>query len=793
MNEQEVAQWLEQALANLRLRIQVKAQPLQDNAEDYALVIMINHPAHVALNHERLTAWFQKAIPSRYPQVKRLALYSRPIGQQQANWKTQVRLAPESATGRGDPAGSPDLSRYCFVQDRQLLTADLPQPSTVVRQAVLGFHSLTAGQKEEVLPLLPTLFRSPAAVSTATLSVDAALWLEPLKTLNPHELRLLSVWLSRYCFNSSRTLADLDPATSGLKTGQTKRNYRAPQVGVSLILASFAGNLTLAAGVTLSLLFGMVFVLALAVFGTLEGGFSFGSFLSAVLLTLAFNALIFFLSPWLMDWIQHSLYGTQWVSLAEIGRRSPESAEVIEQVCRQYKLKQPKLGLICDQNPTAFTYGSLPDTARIVVSEGLFTYLEDEEVATVYAHELGHVIHWDFAVMTLASTLVQILYLLYVYLRDTRRDRRGGKNIGSLALVAYFFYVAGSYLVLYLSRVREYFADHFAAEITGNPNALSRALVKIAFGIVQEGERQQDEETRQRSARLLEGTRALGIYDAKAAVMAGTAYRVAADPGQVGRVFLWDLFNPWAWWMELNSTHPLTGKRVRALGTYAEQLDLPVEFDMASVVAQGKQLNRQQLYGNFLLDVLLLNAEWLGAILGMVLGIPALQAGSYGMFAGLVLTGASLGLLLKMTVMYPSLENPPALTVLKAMSNPYASPLRGLPMQLEGRVIGRGDAGYRFGADLKFLDETGMIFLRYVSRFGPLGNFLFGASRASRLVGQEGTVVGWFRRGVAPYLDLARFQSRYGEVVTSHPPFGQAVQVALGLLAALLLMIFLPF
>ena len=307
MNEQELAQWLEQALADLRLRVQVKAQPLQSSPGDYALVIMINHPAHVALDHERLTAWFQKAIPSRYPQVKRLALYSRPIGQQQANWKTQVRLAPEAATGRGDPADSPDLSRYCFVQDRQLLTADLPQPSSVVRQAVLGFHNLTAGQKEEVLPLLPTLFRNPGAVSTAMLSVDAALWLEPLKSLNPHELRLLSVWLSRYCFNPSRALADLDPATSNLRTGQTRRRYRAPQTGVSLVLASFAGNLTLAAGVTLSLLFGMVFVLALAVFGTLEGGFSFGSFLSAVLLTLAFNALIFFLSPWLMDWIQHSL------------------------------------------------------------------------------------------------------------------------------------------------------------------------------------------------------------------------------------------------------------------------------------------------------------------------------------------------------------------------------------------------------------------------------------------------------------------------------------------------------
>lgn len=813
MNEQEVVQWLEQALANPRLRLQAKAQPLQESPKAYALVIMINRPAGLALNYEELTAWFQKAIPTRYPQVKRLALYSRPMGQQAADWKTQVRLDLEPATDKVDPGRvssaehftatrpsrepvsgtespeSPDLSRYCFVSDRQLLTADLPQPPGLLRQAVLGFHSLTSGQKQEVLPLLPTLFRNPSTVSTVMLSVEAALWLEPLKSLNPHELRLLSVWLSRYCSNPSRTVAELDPATSGLKIGQTKRSYRAPQVGVSLMLASFAGNLTMAAGVTLSLLFGMVFVLFLAILGVSEGGFSLGFFILAVLLTLAFNALIFFLSPWLMDWIQHSLYGTEWVSLAEIGRRSPESAEVIQRVCRQYKLKQPKLGLIRDQNPTAFTYGSLPDTARIVVSEGLFTYLEDEEVATVYAHELGHVIHWDFAVMTLASTLVQILYLLYVYMRDARDNGKRG-SLRSLALVAYFFYVAGSYLLLYLSRVREYFADHFAAETTGNPNGLSRALVKIAYGIVQEGERERDEETRQRSARLLEGTRALGIYDAKAAVMAGTAYRVAADPGQVGRVFLWDLFNPWAWWMELNSTHPLTGKRVRALSTYAEQLDLPVEFDMASVVAQGKQLNRQQLYGNFLLDILLLNAEWLGAIAGALLGIPALQVGFYEMFAGLTLMGVGLGLLLKMTVMYPSLENPPALTVLKAMSNPYASPLRGLPMQLEGRVIGRGDPGYRFGSDLKFQDETGMIFLRYASRFGPLGNFLFGARQAGGVIGQEGSAVGWFRRGVAPYLDLARFQTRHGQLITSYHPFWQAMWAVLLLVVALLVMLF---
>ncbi len=56
------------------------------------------------------------------------------------------------------------------------------------------------------------------------------------------------------------------------------------------------------------------------------------------------------------------------------------------------------------------------------------------------------------------------------------------------------------------------------------------------------------------------------------------------------------MFNPWDWWMELNSTHPLTGKRVRALSTYAEQLGLAIEFDMGQVIGEGKSLNKSQLF-----------------------------------------------------------------------------------------------------------------------------------------------------------------------------------------------------
>ena len=537
---------------------------------------------------------------------------------------------------------------------------------------------------------------------------------------------------------------------------------RAAQVGVKLPLAGVAGNLALASFVTISLLFGMVLVLSLALVFIIGSDNPTTGLAISVAITLIFNVAAFFLSPFLMDLTQSWLYKTRWVSLTDVERQSPETARVIQRVCREKKIKQPRLGIIDDQNPTAFTYGSLPNSARLVVSQGLFTYLDDDEIATVYAHELGHIVHWDFAVMTMASTLVQITYLIYTF---ARRLGRGGNDklkdaAGTAAIAAYVFYLIGTYLLLYLSRTREYFADHFAAQTTGNPNALSRALVKIAYGILEEGKRASE------PSRLIEGTRALGIYDPKAAASTGTAYRIAAQPQQLGRVFLWDMFNPWGWWMELNSTHPLTGKRVRALSTYAEQLGLPTEFDMGRVVKESRNLSKKKLYGNFVVDLLLYCAMPIGLFVGLGIGIALVGTFPTAPFA-LAIVGLGVGTLLRTFVMFPTFKQAPESDILKLMSDPYASPLRGKPVKLQGELIGRGDAGYEFGSDLKIQDRTGMIYLHYASRFGPIGNLLFGMNRVKNLLGAQVGVTGWFRRGVAPWVDMTQLVAESGTTVNS--------------------------
>jgi len=549
-------------------------------------------------------------------------------------------------------------------------------------------------------------------------------------------------------------MSDSTPSRSGYPD-------RTSGMGMTLALAKVGGNLTLASAVTIILVAGMTLALVSAIV-FIEGSDNPGMGLAiALTITVIFNIAAFFLSPFLMDLSQQWLYGTRWVSLAEIQRHSPETVRVLQRVCADKGIERPRLGIIEDDNPTAFTYGSLPNTARLVVSRGLLKYLDDDEIAAVYAHELGHIVHGDFAVMTVASTLVQICYLIYIYLREFRFGDSDSKDLTQrIAGIAFLFYVIGSYLLLYLSRTREYFADHYAASVTGNPNALSRALVKIAYGIVEEGQRAKE------PSRLLQGTRALGIYDHNAATCTGTAYRVTADTTQLGRVFLWDMFNPWAWWMELNSTHPLTGKRVRALSTYAEQLGLRMEFDMGRILNEGRTLSKQRLYGSFFLDILLYSAETLGCLIGLGIGFST----GTGVIS-LALLGLGIGILLKTWVTYPSLSRAPQTDVLTLMANPYASPLRGKPAQLEGTLIGRGDAGYRFGSDLKLQDKSGLLFLRYSSRFGPVGNFLFGMNQVRSLLNSPVSTLGWFRRGIAPWMDLIQLETPSGTVVNSYHRF----------------------
>jgi Zn-dependent protease with chaperone function len=505
---------------------------------------------------------------------------------------------------------------------------------------------------------------------------------------------------------------------------------------------------------TLGLLSGFVLAVVLGLmvaFGTVSLGV-------AVLAVVLFNGFLLLVSPTINDFVYRWLYGLEWIGLDELGERSPAAAAVVEEVTAEYGYDTPKLGYIDDRNPNAFTYGSARFNARVVLTEGCFEYLDDDELASVVAHELGHVTSRDFIVMTLANTLVQLLYLVAVYswrVAATSGSGRASRDrattlLFGVAVLSYVLWFFGEYIVLYLSRVREYAADAFAAD-HGGPDELASALVKIAYGIV----------TSDDSAELAKATRNIGIMDVAASRDAGLAYHNTrdrgADPDLLLRSFLFDLHNPWARLLELNSTHPLTGKRVRALSA----MPGASRFDFEDI-RRRFDVDRGRLYRQFATDIAVLGLPALVAV-GFplaYLGLAAFGPLSLSLFvlAGGWLVAVGAAMVVRTLYKYPRGE-PAETTVIELLADPYASPVRGQLARLDGELVGRGQAGYRFSEDLMFQDGTGLMYLKYESWLPVLGNFLFALRRVPELIGEPVQIDGWYLRGVGPWTGLRRLQA----------------------------------
>lgn len=486
--------------------------------------------------------------------------------------------------------------------------------------------------------------------------------------------------------------------------------------------------------------------------------------------TVLTNVVLWLVSPAITDFLQRWFYRIRRVDFEEFSREHPEVADFLRSVCRKNNIPLPSLRIIDDNNPTAYCYGSLPANARLVVSSGLFKYLNIEEQKAVYAHELGHIVNLDFIVMTIAATLLQVLYAVYYnFLR--RRRRSSGKKDPTpiIGAIAYVLYIIGSYLVLYLSRTREYLADRFSARETQNPDSLSMALVKIAYGIAAET----DSES---THRLLASTRQMGIYDYKSAHVLGSTFKLATEQGggsanidELSRVFLFDIYSPWAKISELNSTHPLTGKRIMALSEFSLQTSGASKFDFGKLAYEGQGLDRKRLYGDFWFGVFIYCLPFLVGIvdLALILANPV-------EFLNYPLALALMGLAFLSQGIYkfsvPSGE-PEQTTVFKLMQDPYANPLRGRYVQIEGKVIGKADAGSYFGEDVTMQDKSGcLIYLNYESLVPIFGNLFFGLGKAQKMIGQDSRAVGWFRRSTFQVIDLHKVDI-LGETIQSYTRF----------------------
>ncbi|MGY4591845.1 Zn-dependent protease with chaperone function [Thermostichus sp. MS-CIW-40] len=466
-------------------------------------------------------------------------------------------------------------------------------------------------------------------------------------------------------------------------------------------------------------------------------------------LAVNFGVGLLFFAPWLMDQLHQRLHKLRWARLGEIERHSPETARLLQRICAQNQLKQPRLGVIPDAGPLAFVYGTFSDGCRIVVTQALLQQLSEDEIAAVYAQALGRIVNGDILVMTLLGSPIQLVYLALEQVSQLGSKRRD--LIGHVAPLLYLIYTVLSYPLFFLSRLGTYHADHFAVQATGNPNGLIAALLKSAAGL------QEAHKNDRRPSSLLHCTRLFSFLDFKTIAAASAAARLQ-DPSQAGQVFLWDQINPWARWMQVNSSHPLPGHRFKVLAGYGERLRLLPELSLGS----GSKLDVARLQSRFWLDLAIYAAEVVGILIGWLVGLILYLLLQNRLdpkvIAAAAVVGYGVGLWAKAGLMYGGSLPARPTDVLNLLADPDADPCRGQWVELEGELVGLGPSGYQLGAELKLQEATGLIPVRFTSPLGPVGNVFSGLKRIRALVGRRVKVVGWFRRGNTAWVDLAYVQ-----------------------------------
>jgi heat shock protein HtpX len=180
------------------------------------------------------------------------------------------------------------------------------------------------------------------------------------------------------------------------------------------------------------------------------------------------------------------LFFSDKLALRAIGAKevSPEEAPglhaMIERLCIQADLPKPRIAVADMHMPNAFATGRSQKNATVCATTGIMQTLSPSELEGVMAHELAHVKHRDVLIMTIASFFASIAAVILQFGFFFGGDDDENPSILIVLLVSFVVYILSFFLMLALSRYREYAADRGAAIVTGRPSALASALVNVS-------------------------------------------------------------------------------------------------------------------------------------------------------------------------------------------------------------------------------------------------------------------------------------------------------------------------
>lgn len=267
MAEEALERTLDAACQDLRLCFQIVRQ------EPY-LYVYINREVGAQVDLEAISATIHRTIsPLELSGIEYLALYGRVTGTTDPDWEREIALKPypdaaidrdsqarDTANSRPNPelAAVPteetvpesaelDLARYCFVRNKLLLTSEINAAPEPVARSIATFHEFTEAQKELALLHLDGYLKHGASPPLEVLPSELQAWFASILALGENLPRKFGIWMSRYCFDPEKTIAevttvlksaDLAPTESAVETHSSVAASAASQAKGSTTVAN---------------------------------------------------------------------------------------------------------------------------------------------------------------------------------------------------------------------------------------------------------------------------------------------------------------------------------------------------------------------------------------------------------------------------------------------------------------------------------------------------------------------------------------------------------------------------
>jgi heat shock protein HtpX len=202
-----------------------------------------------------------------------------------------------------------------------------------------------------------------------------------------------------------------------------------------------------------------------------------GSTISYLIIGFVFLGIQYLISPAIVGWSMR----IKWVSEKE----APELHQMVTELAEKAGLPKPRVGISQLNIPNAFAFGRTQRDGRVCVTQGIMRLLSKDELKAVLGHELSHIRHRDMAIITLISVIPLIMYWIAwstMWRGSYGGNRQGGGYAAIVGLGAFLLYFITNLLVLYGSRIREYYADLGSVQLGSMPQHLATALYKLVYG-----------------------------------------------------------------------------------------------------------------------------------------------------------------------------------------------------------------------------------------------------------------------------------------------------------------------